>query len=284
MRVPHSKLYHWLRLLRAPNLLTVPGDPLAGFLLSSGGLLAWNALWPVGAALCFYAAGLLLNDFADVNEDLCARPERPLPSGAVNPMSALGLGIILLLLGVAFSGLGGKGAFCMGALLGALVVSYNFWSKQRPFFGALNMGLCRAGSLSLGAAFGSGMGFVSASLLLLVYIGAVTFLARYETSAQRVNKSLPASVLLIMSPLFLAGSGAWVSSAAMMMAALVAAGSVAWGSRRVTPADIGVLIGCLLPIQAAFCASTGKPGLIVGLLLLALWPVSRIVGRRFYAS
>ena len=28
-----SKLGAWLQLLRAPNLLTVPGDPLAGFCL-----------------------------------------------------------------------------------------------------------------------------------------------------------------------------------------------------------------------------------------------------------
>ena len=33
-----SATHTWLQLLRAPNLFTVPGDPLAGFLLASGGV------------------------------------------------------------------------------------------------------------------------------------------------------------------------------------------------------------------------------------------------------
>ena len=71
----------WLRLLRFPNLFTVPGDPLAGFFLAGAAAPPGNALLAVGAALCFYVCGLVLNDLVDVGEDARERPGRPLPAG-----------------------------------------------------------------------------------------------------------------------------------------------------------------------------------------------------------
>src|SRR5260221_228220 len=80
-----SPLRTWLQLFRAPNLLTVPGDPIAGYLLACFGAVE-EGLWPaIGASVCFYAGGLLLNDLADLAEDRRERPSRPLPSGAASP-------------------------------------------------------------------------------------------------------------------------------------------------------------------------------------------------------
>jgi 4-hydroxybenzoate polyprenyltransferase len=73
----------WLRLLRLPNLLTVPGDVLAGFLLApaaAGGAGSIRCLLAIPAGLLLYAAGLVLNDLFDYAEDLRDRPDRPLPS------------------------------------------------------------------------------------------------------------------------------------------------------------------------------------------------------------
>jgi 4-hydroxybenzoate polyprenyltransferase len=50
------------------------------------------------------------------------------------------------------------------------------------------------------------------------------------------------------------------------------------------PPLIGALIRALLFIQAAFCAAAGGSGWIAAILLLALWPVSRLVSSHFYAS
>jgi len=50
------------------------------------------------------------------------------------------------------------------------------------------------------------------------------------------------------------------------------------------PPLIGTLIRGLLFIQAGFCMAAGGSGWVAGVLLLALWPVSRLVGRHFYAS
>jgi 4-hydroxybenzoate polyprenyltransferase len=50
------------------------------------------------------------------------------------------------------------------------------------------------------------------------------------------------------------------------------------------PPLIGALIRGLLFIQAGFCLAAGGAGWMAALLLLALWPISRLVGSRFYAS
>ncbi len=70
-------------------------------------------------------------------------------------------------------------------------------------------------------------------------------------------------------------------------------GSYIWGvsviartetSNPRIPPLIGKLIRGLLILQAGFCAWAGGIGWIAALLLLALWPVSRLVASRFYAS
>jgi 4-hydroxybenzoate polyprenyltransferase len=50
------------------------------------------------------------------------------------------------------------------------------------------------------------------------------------------------------------------------------------------PPLIGSLIRGLLFLQAGFCLMAGGSGWIAALLLLALWPVSRLVASHFYAS
>ncbi|MCP8713015.1 UbiA family prenyltransferase, partial [Streptomyces sp. AC04842] len=70
----------WAELLRLPALFTVPGDTLAG-VAAAGGRPDPRALLPIGSSLCLYAAGMVLNDWADRAEDAVERPHRPLPSG-----------------------------------------------------------------------------------------------------------------------------------------------------------------------------------------------------------
>ena len=89
----------WLQLFRVPNLLTVPGDPIAGVFLAAA---AANAAIPASAmfaamavSLLLYGAGLLQNDYFDLPEDRRERPRRPLPSGAVRPVYAIAVAVSL---------------------------------------------------------------------------------------------------------------------------------------------------------------------------------------------
>ncbi len=224
----------WLQLFRVPNLLTVPGDPLAGFLIASGGRLDARVVFAILASLCLYAAGLAMNDLADFAEDKRDRPKRPLASGAISrPAAWIAVGN-LVIFGLGFCFAAGPNAALMGIGVIMGVTLYNFLTKRIAIIGALNMGVCRGLSLLLGAAAAlapdlllldtaaavqdfnpllssvfaasallSGQGFfifaVGAALLIAIYIAAVTNLARHETRPEypKIARVLPLGTLLI---------------------------------------------------------------------------------------
>lgn len=313
----------WLQLLRAPNLFTVPGDPLAGFLLAWGVWFDWSRIFAACAAsLCFYSAGLLWNDLADLREDAAERPERPLPSGEVRPRAVWIAAGAFALCGLALCAFGGKTALLVGAATLAAVAAYNFLLKKVPLLGALNMGACRGSSLLLGAAFGgviSPAAWLAAGVLAL-YIAAVTNIAQRET--QQTPAGIAAFLPLLVCiagyaqfhakfrdiffgafrhndwPLFaFTETGVtvtwwglnWVAFRVFFLP-LVLISAISFFKiafrRTPIPPQVGMLIRALLFMQAAFCA-VATPDLIgipLGMFLIALWPVSGIVGKRFYAS
>src|SRR3954468_372622 len=151
MRSNPSAVRVWLQLFRAPNLFTVPGDPLVGFLLANGSDVDRSVVFAIIASLCFYAAGLLMNDLADEAEDLRERPSRPLPSRAVGRRSVWMVMALLCVAGFGALAAGRQPAVLAagGGLLAAIAL-YNWVTKGWPVIGAINMGLCRSFSLMLG--------------------------------------------------------------------------------------------------------------------------------------
>ena len=176
----------WLRLLRLPNLLTVPGDVLAGFLLApaaTGGDWA-QLLFAIPAGLLLYGAGLALNDLFDYAEDLRERPERPLPSGEISREAAAAAALIFFWIAAFLAAFFNALAIAIPLIL--CVILYNVGVKRHAVFGPFLMGASRAGNLLLGAAAASD-GMPSTPLpwigaaILGIYIAAVTRLARDET-------------------------------------------------------------------------------------------------------
>lgn len=301
-----SRFRTWLQLVRAPNLFTVPGDPLAGYLLASFGSLDHRIFYPVAASLCFYAGGLLLNDLADLEEDRIERPRRPLPSGAASKVSVAVVTALLFALGLAVCALVNLWTLGVGSALLTSIVTYNHVTKHVPGLGVLNMGLCRGLSLLLGATavnhgelsiplmlHGRLDHLLAAFCMITFYIAAVTHLARFETrtNASAFSKWLPAAMLVAGTWVFLPMVGSanrWIVALLLLLAIVISA-QTAWQLTRVDsgplPPAIGQLIRLLLPIQAAFCAASGE---MVGSfwcgVLIFFWPLSRALGQRFYAS
>ena len=176
----------WPRLLRLPNLLTVPGDILAGFLLAPAARPSDWAQLPLAflAGLLLYAAGLILNDLFDYAEDLRDRPDRPLPSGAISREAAAVAVLVFLWIAGFLSAF--FDALPVALPLIASLVLYDIGLKRKPLLGPSLMGACRAGNLLLGAAAAAPGGWHSpapllAAAALAAYIGIVTHLARQET-------------------------------------------------------------------------------------------------------
>ena len=190
----------WPRLLRLPNLLTLPGDVLAGALLA-GAPLTPRLLPAIAASACLYSSGLLYNDLADAAIDAKERPDRPLPSGAVSPAAVRTVATALLLLGLLLA-IPAR-ALPTAALLALSILLYDFAAKKSPLLGPLVMGLCRSLDLLLGSGHASlSPAPLAAAALLGLYIAVVTALARREADpASRITPTHIGLLLRLLLPL-----------------------------------------------------------------------------------
>lgn len=188
MRNSKSQVMAYLRLFRIPNVFTAVADVVMGFLLTHVSLAPWEVFLPLAAVSCLiYMAGMVLNDVFDHEVDAIERPERPIPSGAIQFGTARWLGFEMLLVGVAlawFAGwlAGNVASGIVATLLAMAVIGYDAWLKRTPA-GPVAMGSCRTLNVLLGASVGGGLAFPATWWIALgigTYIVGVTWFARTE--------------------------------------------------------------------------------------------------------
>ena len=316
-----SRLGAWLELLRLPNLFTVPGDPIAGFLLASladllrgtfvvisfrppekqGNLL--TILCCALASLFLYMAGLITNDLFDLEEDRGERPARPLPSGRIRSQTAVIVAVVFFALGIISAALAGFASLLVAGALGVLILVYNAGAKRVAVLGPLNMGLCRGLSLLIGAAALGAAALVSPAVLvaaggLTLYVASVTLIAAGETTG-RLRRWLcwaPSAVailwVLTLDRIFLPGwpltvLGLFLSPLAIILA--VGWSFAAWKAAG-TPAISGAVGGFLRALlvfqatMAGFCSLFNECGFWSAVAFTFALLVSGLLSRRFYAS
>lgn len=296
-----------MQLLRPPNLLTVPGDPIAGF------LLAWaceppptrpvlRAILAAAISLLMYCSGLLWNDWFDLRVDFVQRPDRPLPSGRLRPSTVAIVANILLLLALCVAGVAGRMALWVTIALGLAVLAYDGALKRVPIVGPLAMGLCRGLSVLVGAAALGWEGVQALPVLAfaggsMLYIAAVTNLAAGETDAEAPVRRKAMLVLLAAAAWFMGLIAAvrpadtgwrWALTASAIIATLWLTWSMGRLGRRPDPPTvqrcIGDLLRGLILIQAAVIVATGAIGAYVAAALLVAFVLNWLLGTRFYAS
>lgn len=272
----------WVRFLRLPNLLTVPGDVFAGSVL--GGGIPGEAFRVLPAVCLAYLFGMALNDLWDQQKDTLERPERPLPSGKLSRPQAL---TACALLG--FGALAVYPAPVMMALLGA-ILAYTTLKGPFPLAGFLLMGACRGFSVWIGA--GAPLS-VSAPLaggigLWCVYIAAVTWLASAETG-KKMNPQAPwiLPILLNVGLVILAytapNPSPWAYFPGLASFAMVnVAARDMIGAQKVNPAAIGRLLRLLFVMQAFVLALYGHPLSATG--IWALLPLMKWTQKQVPAS
>ncbi|MGD9127217.1 MAG: UbiA family prenyltransferase [Planctomycetia bacterium] len=301
----------WLQLVRLPNLLTVPGDVLAGVAVMVG-VAGKSAASPAvgtivaacGASVLLYIVGLLCNDLVDQARDAEERPSRPLPSGVV-PRSHAIVGFLVSVIGAILLGffLLPLAAFgCEVALLGVILI-YNSIKQKFPLAGGVVMGLCRGLNLLLGAAIlvdGRWTPFFTHAVPIAAcwtaYIFAVTLVAQRETDGQGVQRrlALPVVVLLafiatfffVIRPtevLLIVQMAIYLAMPLVMTFAISL--RIYLDCRPKTIQDgIGGMISNLIFMQAAVCISWPGLGGITAPSLMMLWILNNLLCRRFYAS
>lgn len=316
-----SALSAWLQLLRVPNLLTVPGDPILGYLLAAGvgWALVWNIDWLsllycVAASLCLYCAGLIANDLFDLKEDCRDRPTRPLPGGQIKISTAIIVAILLALVGIVAAFLASTTSGIVAVVLAVLIFIYDVGGKRIPFIGPINMGLCRMLSVMLGAGINCPIeevwrifpvaGFIG------LYVTAVTSIAKKETIRHEIGliRYVPAGVacfwLLLqfycgISVLF-SGPPEHLASFFIALIAFVWTFKCGWRLRNnpqssTVQQTIGMLIRGLIPVQAMliyFYSCVIPPASLITCMwgtiftsgLFVAWLISAILAKRFYSS
>ena len=177
-----------LRLGRVSNLPTVTSNVLAAVALSDVAAGAAHVAMLCVALSLFYEGGMFLNDAFDREIDRAERPERPIPSGAIDAASVLAWGFALLAAGTGLVAAlaiahGGGGIAVVSALaLAAVIVFYDMHHKGNPL-SPFVMGLCRAGvyttaALSVSGALAPAV-LVGAGALIAYLIG-LTYVAKQE--------------------------------------------------------------------------------------------------------
>jgi hypothetical protein len=198
------KLFPYLVLIRPANILTAIADIIAGFAIAGVlGSLHFgdhlpNLLWLLLSTMGLYAGGIVFNDLFDLETDRRERPERMLPSGRVTEKQALIYGVLLLLGGILTALQVSAASGLIAMAIAVLALLYDKIGKHHPFFGPLNMGLCRGLNLLLGMSIVSLESLHNLWLLMLlpvVFIGAVTLTSRGEVSGNN-RQSLVLALLL----------------------------------------------------------------------------------------
>jgi 4-hydroxybenzoate polyprenyltransferase len=228
---------------------------------------------------------MYLNDAFDVEIDRKERPERPIPSGAVDLRSVFAAGIVMFLVGlcllawIGFAAAGGTGGWpgLAGLVLVISIVVYDWHHKQNPFSPYL-MAVCR-----MMVYVTAGLCFVVppppwlllAAVLLFSYLIGLTYIAKQE-NRQKVDSLSPA--LLFAPPLLyalymtLAEVGVTIVLALLGLIGVVA--FALWMLRRRLPGDIGLadsaLIAGICLLDAFFLAGAGET-------VLAWWAIGAFI-------
>jgi 4-hydroxybenzoate polyprenyltransferase len=277
-----------IELARVSNLPTVWTNCIAGWVLGGGVFGIGLVPLLIGASL-IYSAGMVLNDAFDFEWDRHHRPERPIPQGAIELRSAMGIGFGGLVAGALLFSLAGVAIYWTAALILA-VLAYDKLHKQW-LESVYLMGACRA-LLVISAASAGGDAFgalvLAWALAIGVYTVGITLVARGEAGDGPVGKI---GLGLLAAPLIAVVFTQLkrVESSAMFgICVLLWLGWTIWviagmrkGTKEAKIAGVGHLIAGLVLIDAmAVAPSYGW----LGITLAILFPSVLIAQRKISGS
>ncbi|WP_026461804.1 UbiA-like protein EboC [Adhaeribacter aquaticus] len=299
-----NRIYAHLVLMRPANIITAIADIMLGFAASGSVMMLLESnniqigspqlrllFWLILATIGLYGGGVVFNDVFDADLDRVERPERPIPSGAASRTSATVLGALLLIGGIG-------AAFQVSMLSGALAVItailalvYNALAKSHPILGPLNMGMCRGFNLLLGlsAVPSAVQVYWYMALIPIVYIAAITVISRGEVHGgdKRILKGAFCLYLVVIAGIF-------ILDRLQQYNLLYALPFLALFIYFIFPALLQA-IKTLEPLHIRLAVKAGVIALIVmdatiaagfagwqyGLIVLALFPISRFLAKQF---
>lgn len=207
-----QRVKEYLQLIRLPNVFTTPSNILAGYFAAVTTTTAAEAdgvhliALMVSSGL-LYIAGIVLNDYFDIEIDKKERPSRPLPSGKISKGYALTIAIVALLIANIIALVVGPISLAISLALTLLIIAYDYQLKY-TVLGPFAMG----GTRSLNVIFGASPVLLyidnhsvaivaAAAASLFFYVSSITILSKKEVGKERPNSTL---VILIVFGVILA--------------------------------------------------------------------------------
>jgi 4-hydroxybenzoate polyprenyltransferase len=208
-----QRVKEYLQLIRLPNVFTTPSNILAGYFAAATTTTAAaeadgvHLIALMVSSGLLYIAGIVLNDYFDIEIDKKERPSRPLPSGKISKGYALTIAIVALLIANIIALVVGPISLAISLALTLLIIAYDYQLKY-SVLGPFAMG----GTRSLNVIFGASpvllyidnhsvaiVGVAAASLFF--YVSSITILSKKEVGKERPNSTL---VILIVFGVILA--------------------------------------------------------------------------------
>jgi 4-hydroxybenzoate polyprenyltransferase len=273
--------------LRLSLATTAAADVVGGAVYSGQGWPGMGRLWlPIAASLCVYHGGMVLNDCADAERDEKTRPERPIPSGAVDPQHALVVAIVLLALGPLLANWYWGPSCLVLAGVALLAVFYDLGGRG-AWIGPVLLGLCRAGNLLAAMlAFGA---LTTACIWLVagygLYVFFVSRLGRMEDGADARIGTRPAKLLLASGACQVLPFAFGLAWSAPVAAAYI--GWLSWRTQIWSRAAVLQAMGSSLRLMLFYTASLAwlGGGALVALGVLAIgYPVAWLLRQAFPPS
>lgn len=292
-----ERLWAYLQMMRPANIVTSWADILVGF-AASGSVAILNEVirgqatlaslvplfWLLLATTGLYGGGVVFNDVFDAQLDAKERPERPIPSGRASRQSAIWLGSMLCSVGVLAAAQVSWLSATLAATVAFAALLYDAFGKHHPFFGPLNMGVCRGGNLLLGVSVVPAMvgerWFLA--LIPIAYIAAITAISQGEVHGGK--RSIGVVALLLVGTVMGGMLALGLLKDYEFLAALPFIALFAWrvlppfvkAVREPSPDQIraAVKAGVLSLIVLDATVAAGFAGWPYGLLVLSLLPIS----------
>ncbi len=199
-----QRLKEYLLLIRLPNVFTTPSNILAGYFaaitVAQADGLELIALMASSSSL--YVAGIVLNDYFDIEIDRKERPFRPLPSGNISKKHALAIGIVAILAANILAAMISPISLAVTVAVSLTIIAYDYRLKHNvsgPFAmsGARFLNVILGASPALLYLNSHSYGILGvASTSLFVFVISITILSRKEVSNERSNSTVPILVVI----------------------------------------------------------------------------------------
>jgi len=187
----------YFQLVRIPGIFTAFSNVLIGYFFSLSSTPDFTSLpFLLVTSGMLFSAGMIFNDFFDLNIDKKERPNRPLPSGKISKQKALFLGIIFLIIGNIFAFIVGYDSLFLSLVMTGIIISYNYRLKFSSFLGIFSLSVIRFLNVLLGFSIISfSYEIIQFAIPIAIFVGGISILAKNEIGlskliSQKLNKLL----------------------------------------------------------------------------------------------